>query len=74
MDPSYFRPEINESIKWVSHVKSIKHEITWSDAVTLARMGRLFVVNLLRHFHKKNLGRLLEEVVKFNSTFVNTYE
>ena len=44
VDFPYFRPEINESSKWVSQVQQISSELGWTDVQILTRIGR-FLLN-----------------------------
>ncbi|CAH1968897.1 unnamed protein product [Acanthoscelides obtectus] len=54
VDLHYFRPEINESSKWVTQIEVIKREVGWSDVHTLARIGRFLLRGAKRWFERWN--------------------
>ncbi|KAK9885549.1 hypothetical protein WA026_012299 [Henosepilachna vigintioctopunctata] len=54
IDLLFFRPGMNNSNKWVSHVQKIKHELDWSDVQVLAKIVRFLLSDAKRWYERWN--------------------
>lgn len=71
VDLPYFRPEVNESSKWVSHVETLKSELSWSDIQTLARIGRFLLNDAKLWFERWNPE--IRDWVNFRKDFIDSF-
>nr|CAI5834485.1 unnamed protein product [Callosobruchus analis] len=62
VDLPYFRPQTNESSKWVSQVETIKR-VKWTDAQTLARIRRFLLNTAKTWFERWNPDNRTYEVL-----------